>query len=224
MGKGKYWFQWLFRGSAFLHFTSSLFTLFVLMQVVGGSKMVRMHYFLYNEHWVIIAWVSSLIAILSVVATFSVFTITFDQSYRIILWWAWMISLIGAITISLNHFIQVTLIPNLFKLLWQMPSSDLARHMQQWDDLLSLITNMYAPSCFAISGLIYTAVMFKTRFFSRLLNWWSLLIWGVLLGGTIAFNYIDEWVPYFIGGSILMYIPWLWVVGGKIKPQFANYP
>ncbi|TCS92805.1 hypothetical protein [Hazenella coriacea] len=222
MGVRKSWFHWLFRGSACLHFTSSLFMLFVLMHVVGGSFGVRMNYFLYNEHWVIVSWLSSLLAIFSMVATFSIFTFALDQSYRIILRWAWLISVIGAVAILLNHFMQVTIIANLFKLFWQMPSYDLANHMQQWDDLLSLIMKLYAPTCFAISGLIYTAVMFRTHFFSKVLNWWSLSIWGVLLGGTVVFNYIQEWFPYFIGSSIFMYIPWLWIVGGKMKPQFSN--
>lgn len=221
-GVRKGWFAWIFRGSAFLHFAAAVFMLFVLAQTAGGSIPVRSAYISQNETLVIISWMMSILAVLSLIGTFTILTFALDKTYRPLLQWAWMISVIGGSAIVVNHFIQMTVIPTLSELFLIMPSIELAEHMVEWDQLLSQLVGIFSPSCFAISGLIYTGVMFRTPGFSSKLSWWSFSVWTILLLGTVAYRWIHGIVPIVLGVVIFIYIPWLWYVGEQVKPQFSN--
>ncbi|MBA4495463.1 DUF4386 family protein [Paenactinomyces guangxiensis] len=221
-GVRKGWFSWVFRGSAFLHILAAVFMLCVLAQTTKGSLIVRSTYISANQTLVVISWFASSLAILSVIVTFTVLTFALDKTYRPLLQWAWMISVIGGAAIFLNHFIQMTVISALSELFILMPSPELASHMYEWDKLLQQVIGVFSPSCFAISGLIYTAVMFRTRDFPSSLSWWSFLIWTILLTGAIVFRWEQEAEQVLLGVAIFIYIPWLWYAADQVKPHFTK--
>lgn len=221
-GMRKGWFSWVFRGSAVIHVTAAIFMLFGLMQTTNSSLMVRSTYILMNKNFVLLSWFSSSLAILSVIGTFTILTFALDKVYRPLLQWAWMISLIGGAAVFINHLIQMTVIPALSELFMLMPSADLAVYMYKWDQLLDQVVGVFSPTCFAISGLIYTAAMFKTRDFSSKLSWWSLVVWIILLIGAVIFRWVAEVVPVLLGVAIFIYIPWLWYVAEQVKPKFSS--
>jgi hypothetical protein len=222
VGMRRDWFSWVFRCSALLHFTAAVFILFVLTQAANGSWLKRSVYILEHEKLVIISWISSLLSILAVIGTFAILMVTLDRNFRLILQWAWMISVIGGVALILNHLAQIFLFPALSWLLLNMPRPELAIYLEQWDSLLTPVVQVFGPSCFAISGLIYTAVMFRTRGFSLTLSWWSFCVWTVLLLGATLFRWAEWAVPFFQGLAIFMYIPWLWYVAEHVKPQFSS--
>jgi hypothetical protein len=164
----------------------------------------------------------SILAVLPLIGTFTILTFALDKTYRPVLQWAWMISVIGGSAIVVNHFIQMTVIPTLSELFLLNPSIELARHMVEWDHLLYQLVGIFSPSCFAISGLIYTGVMFRTPGFSSKLSWWSFSIWTILLLGIVLYRWIHGIVPVVMGMVILIYIPWLWYAGEQVKPRLSN--
>lgn len=215
--KKQVWLSWIFKGSALLQIQAVLFILFVLVNTWKGSYMHRSAYILANENWVTLSWISSMIAIFSIVGTFSVLTFILNHSYRFILFCAWCISVVGAMIAFLNHFAQMTIIPVLLEWLNSSPSSHLANHLGVWDQLSNMLVMLVIPTCFALSGFFYTAVMFLTQAFPKGLSWWSFFIWTILLLGVVFLHSFDHLDLLFASLILFGYVPWLWSIGEKIK-------
>ncbi|MBA4543371.1 MULTISPECIES: hypothetical protein [Thermoactinomyces] len=221
-GVRKPWFSWVFKGSACLHFVSVLLILFVLLQMAKQPWLSRSVYFLEHEKWVMLAWVSSFLAVLSFLAIYTILLFALNDRFRIILQWAWLIQLIGGAVFLLYHLVQMLLFPLMVHLFLQMPTLNLIRHLEEWDSLLIRMVGVFGPTCWAIGGLIYTAVMFRTREFSPFLSWWSLLVWTVVLAGVVSFRWMGFHVSFLQGFAIFIFIPWLWNMGEQVKSGFSN--
>ncbi|WP_124726522.1 hypothetical protein [Staphylospora marina] len=209
-------FSWLFRCSAVLHAAAALLVLFVLARATEGSWLKRSLYLVSHENLVILSWVSSLLSVLAVVGTFAVLVSTLNRDFRLILQWAWLIGLIGAAALILNHLAHILLFPPLVRMLVDVPRPDLVVHMEQWEQLLSPVVQVFAPTCFAVCGLIFTGAMFRTRGISVLHAWWSLGVWAILLLGALSVWWSAEAVAWFQGFAVFMYIPWLWSMGERV--------
>lgn len=216
------WLAWIFKGSALLHINAVLFILFVLVKTWKGSYMHRSEFILAHENWVTVSWISSIIAIFSIVGTFAVLTFLLDHSYRFILYCAWCISVVGAMIAFLNHFAQMTIIPVLMEWFMSSPSSYLVNHLGVWDQLSNELVILVIPTCFALSGFFYTAVMFLTHAFPKRLSWWSFSIWTTLLLGVVFLHSFDHLDILFASLILFGYVPWLWTVGEKIKMSFEE--
>lgn len=224
--KYKRWLPWVFRGSALLQFNAMIFLLFVLAQSSRGSIKDRLEFMTEQDHWVIIAWLSSVVAIFSIVASFTALNFLLNRTYRIILQCAWFVAVVGAMIAFLDHFIQMTIIPTLLEWIVRQPSGKLVAHLGEWQWLQVRLVTLIIPSCFAISGLIYTAVMFRTSVFPRILSWWSFVVWSLLLCGVL-FSQSHEYLYFFYASLILFgYIPWLWMMAGVTNKRqlIANAP
>lgn len=222
----KIWLSWIFKGSALLQINAIILILFVLIQTREGSFIDRSHFIANHEDWVLLSWISSIVAIFSIVGTFSVFTFMLNHTYRPILYCAWFISVVGAIVAFLEHFIKMTIMPILWKWLTDMPSIHLSDHIYEWEWMLDQLAMLIIPSCFALSGFFYTAVMFCTTAFPRGLSWWSFSIWSTLLMGVVFLREYD-WLYLLYAALVLFsYVPWLWVVSevwNKSKKSSISY-
>ncbi|MFC7440731.1 hypothetical protein [Laceyella putida] len=217
-GARRMWFAWVFRSSACLHGLAGLFMLFVLVHAMNGSWVMRTKFIVQNEWLVTVSWSSLLLSSLSFVSTFGILTYALDKQFRLILQWAWMIQLIGNAALALHYVIQMVLYPVLLKYLVHMPTTALLHHVKEWDALLSHLATVFAPSCLAVGGFIYTAAMFYTQGFSRRLSWWSLSIWIMLLAGSVVVHWSLSTFSVFLGLTLAFYVPWLWKAAKELKP------
>lgn len=209
--------SWIFKSSALLHVNAILCILFVLVQSQEGSLFHRSQFISSHENWMMMSWVSSILAIFSIVGTFSILTFILNHTYRMILYCAWFISIVGALIAFLNHFVQMTILPLLLEWLATKPSVRLMYHINEWESLLNQLNLLVIPTCFAISGLFYTFVMFDTQTFSRRLSWWSFSIWTALLMGVVFFQKYEQLYLLYAVLILFIYVPWLWNMGDSIK-------
>ncbi len=209
------YFSWIFKGSALLHINAVCFVLFFLSEAFRGSMIQRSQYLLSHQNWVLASWISSIVAICSVVATFSVFTFLLNRSFHILLNCAWFISMVAAAIAFLGYFVQMTIIPTLLEGVSTKPSIHLIYYLNEWESLLGQLITQIVPICFAISGFFYTAVMFYTRKFPKKLSWWSFSIWSSLLLGVIFFKHVQFDLLY-ASLTLFIYVPWLWRVGESL--------
>lgn|GEM_PF-2473020 len=206
---------WVFKGSALLHINAVVLILFVLAESSKGSFSERSQFLLTYQNWMMVSWISSIVAICSVVATFSILTFSLNRSYLIVLNCAWFISIVAAVIAFLAHFVQMTIIPSLVEWIHMMPSFHLIQYLHEWEHLLTQLFTQIVPICFAISGLFYTTVMFYTRKFPKKLSWWSFSIWISLLFGVI---FLNKQMDLFYALLVLfIYVPWLWQVGESLN-------
>lgn len=217
-GVCKHWFLWVFRGSAFLHFMTVIFVMFVLFHLGDGSWLKRFHFLRANEALVTISWVSILIAVLSVFAIFTILLFILDRHFRVVLQWAWFIHLIGSVSLFIHVFVQMFIYPLIMEMAWETTNPLLFHHLDDWENLLIPVISVFVPTCWSIGGLIYTAVMFQSQGFSHWLHWWSLIIWGMVLSGAVIVRWIGSSVVFWQGAAILLFIPWLWYVAEDLKP------
>jgi hypothetical protein len=216
----KRWFSLFFRGAACLQAIAGFAMLFVLFRSYQGSWWHRALFIAANEQMLKLAWTSSLLAIFAVIGTFSILVVALDREFRIILQWAWMISLIGGTAFLINHLVQMMLLPLLSEWFIQIPSPNLLFHLHRWDRLLDWISFGFGPGCLAVSGLIFTAVMFRTREFSLSVNWGSFAVWSILLLESVSFRWMEVGVPVFLSLAFLIYIPWLFFTAEQLQPTF----
>ncbi|MGA8943490.1 MAG: hypothetical protein WB502_12380 [Thermoactinomyces sp.] len=221
-GIRKHWLLWVFRGSACLYLTAVIFLLFVLVHLADGSWMVRFEYWQSNELLVMVSWLFSLFAILSTAAIFTILLFALDRHFRVILQWAWFIQLIGSVALLIHVLIQMLVYPPLMEAAWETTNPSIFRYLDNWEQLLVPVASVFVPSCWAISGLIYTAVMFRTRNFSHHFKWWSLAVWGMVLTGAIIFRWVGVFATFWQGAAVLLFIPWVWFVAEDLKPLFRN--
>lgn len=211
------WLPWLFRTFACFQFFSAIAILFVLVHTIKGSWFTRAFYILENQWLVILSWISSMLGIGAMSSIFLVLIGFLNPKYRLVLNWAWMISLIGGVALCINHIIQMFLIPILSEYLLLMPSEQLFVHLHQWDQLLFPIMMFFGPSCIAICGFAFTLAMFKTKPFSSLLSWWSFAIWFILFISAISGRWFLPAVPVLQVIAIFLYAPWLWKIGKDLS-------
>ena len=206
------YFSWVFKGSALLHVNAVVLILFFLTEVNRGSLVERSNFLLTYQNWILVSWLISIIAIFSVVATFSILTFSLNRSYLVVLNCAWFISIVAAALAFLAHFVQMTIIPTLVEWISESPSFHLILYLKKWEHLLTQLFTQIVPICFAISGFFYTAVMFYTRRFPKKLSWWSLSIWLSLLLGVFFLKQFQMNLFYALL-VLFIYVPWLWKVG-----------
>lgn len=210
------YFSWIFKGSALLHINAVILILFFLTETSKSSFFERSQFLLAHENWIMISWISSIVAICSVVATFSILTVSLNRTYLVILQCAWFISVIAAVIAFLAHFVHMTIIPTLVEWVSAKPSFHLILHLKEWEQLLTRLITQIVPICFAISGFFYTAVMFFTQRFPKRLSWWSFSIWTLLLFGVFFLKQIQ--MNFFYALLVLfIYVPWLWKVGESLN-------
>lgn len=209
------YFSWIFKGSALLHINAIFLILLFLSETFQGSLIQRTQFHLTYQNWIFASWICSIIAICSVVATFSVLTFSLNRSFHILLNCAWFISIVAAAIAFLYHFVQMTMIPGLMEWISVKPSVHLIIYLNKWEVLLTQLITRVVPICFAISGFFYTVVMFWTQQFPKKLSWWSFAIWALLLFGVILLKQVSiHWLYAIL--VIFLYVPWLWKVGESL--------
>lgn len=207
--------SWIFKGSALLHINAVCLIFFFLTETFRGSWIQRSQFLLTHQNWVLASWISSIIAICSVVATFSALTFLLNRSFHILLNCAWFISIVAAAIAFLSHFVQMTIIPTLLEWISAKPSIHVILYLNEWELLVKQLITRIVPICFAISGFFYTAVMFYTQKFPKKLSWWSLSIWASLLLGVLFFKQVQFDLLY-ASLILFIYVPWLWRVGESL--------
>lgn len=217
------WLPWIFRIFACFQMVSAFAILFVLVQTIQGPWFTRAFYILENEWLVVLSWGSSMLGIGAMIGIFLLLISLLNPKYRLLLNWAWMVSLIGGVALFINHMVQMFLIPVLYEYLLLMPSEQLFAHLHEWDRLLFPVMVVFGPTCIAICGFVFTVAMFETKPFTTLLSWWSFAIWFILLISAISGRWFVSAVPVLQVISIFLYAPWLWKIGGYLRTSPESF-
>lgn len=169
-----------------------------------------MLYINHNETAIVWSWGLNLL-------TAVVLTRVLAAAYRPILQMALMIWVIGAASWMLHDFIQITFMPELSRMFLELPTERLARYIMEWEQLLSRLFGLFSCSCFAVSGYIYTAVMYRTAQFTSRFAGYSFSVWSFLLISAIVFRWEERLALWFIACSLFMMVIWTWLLAGEIS-------
>lgn len=202
------WHPWVFKGAAVVHVAALALMGAFLSGTFRGTQMERMVYIAEHETAVFWSWASWMFATLAITLSFYVWLTGFHSMYRPILQMALLIWIIGAATEILHDLIQMTIIPALSELFTQMPSPELASHFDAWDRLLIRMTGVFSNTCYAISGLISTGVMYQNKRVSNELAGLSLFIWAVVLLGALFVGWLEVPLRGMVSISLLLFLPW----------------
>ncbi|OYD07001.1 hypothetical protein [Paludifilum halophilum] len=209
----RFWYPWLAKSAAAINLTAVVLSFLFLVRIGHGSLGERMSYIVSNETAVIWSWGSGILATTTMTGIFCVLLLVLDQRYRAILQMALMIWITGAATGILHDLIQMTVIPALSQLFLQVPTENLAQTIIQWEKLLVRWAGVFGFTCYAISGLIYTAVMFRTNHFPDRLARYSFGVWTFLLLSAVLVRWLTPFFPWMTTLSLLALVPWFWQLG-----------
>lgn len=215
--QNKAFFLWSFRASAVFLFLSVFAILFVLVEVLTGTLGDRFLYISHHYLLVIFAWTSTFGGLVAICFIYTMLLFYLNRIYRPILQWAWFISVVALSASVIFHLIELTIIPNLLKLLIESPLSSVSQIFSMLNHALFQLAGLFIPVTFSICGLIYTAVMFRTEEISLALSCWSLGIWATVLLGSCLVSYLGVQVFFLLSIVILLFIPWVWQVGELAK-------
>jgi hypothetical protein len=202
------WHPWVLKGAAVVHVAALTLMGVFLTGTFRGTQTERMYYIAEHETAVFWSWASWMFATLAITLAFYVWLAGFHSMYRPVLQMALLIWIIGAATEILHDLIQMTIIPALSELFLQMPSPELAGHFNAWDRLLIRMTGVFSNTCYAISGLISTGVMFQNKRVSNGLAGWSLFIWALVLLVALCVGWLEVPVRGVVSISLLLFLPW----------------
>lgn len=211
------WSFWLTRGAAVVIFSSVVLIILYPVQLDPDSLGNRMLYINHNETAIVWSWGLNLLTAVVLTGVFVVLTRVLAAVYRPILQMALMIWVIGAASWMLHDFIQITFMPELSRMFLELPTERLARYIMEWEQLLSRLFGLFSCSCFAVSGYIYTAVMYRTAQFTSRFAGYSFSVWSFLLISAIVFRWEERLALWFIACSLFMMVIWTWLLAGEIS-------
>lgn len=214
---GIHWAFWLTRGAAVVTFSSVVLIILFPVRLDPDSLGNRMLYINHHETAIVWSWAMNLLTVLALTGVFVVLTRILAATYRPILQMALMIWVIGAASWMLHDFIQITLMPKLSRMFLELPTERLAGYIMDWEQLLTRLFGMFSCSCFAVSGFIYTAIMYRTAQFTSRFAGFSSSVWGFLLISAIIFRWEERLVLWFIACSLFMLVIWTWLLAGEIS-------
>lgn len=169
-----------------------------------------------------LSWAAALASALGLLFVFTILTLRLDRSYRPLLQMAWMIGVMGAASWVLHDLLQMTVMPVLSLLVLEAPTPHLVDHILRWEKLLVQLVGVFSCICFAISGFIYTSVMFRTRFFPSSVAVYSLVLWSIVLAASISVRWVDALLPWVLAGSLLLLIPWYWQLSNVLSRSLSE--
>lgn len=214
--KAIHWTPWYTRGAATVNLIAVVMTLSFLVRLDPDSLGKRMLYINTNETVMGWSWGMNLAAVMAMTGVFAVLTQIMDPEYRAILQMALMIWVIGAAAWVMHDVIQITLMPDLSRLFLEVPTEQLASYIMDWETLLVWLIGVFSCSCFAVSGYIYTAVMFRTSQFSKGFARYSFSVWSFVLLSAILFRWEERLSLWLIACALLLLIPWTWLLAGEM--------
>lgn len=210
MEENRSWAIWLIRGTAAINLTAVVLTLLFLTRGSADSLGERMYYISSNETAVIWSWGSNLLAVLAMTGVLVALFQVLDPEYRLVLQMALCIWVIGAVSWILHDLIQMIYMPALSQLFLEVPTQQLAGHIMEWENLLGRLLGLFACSCLAVSGYIFTAVMYRTDNISNGFIRYSLIVWSVVLLSAFSFRWSPVLLPWMTACSLLLLVPWSW--------------
>ncbi|PTX60743.1 hypothetical protein C8P63_10853 [Melghirimyces profundicolus] len=210
------WAPWWMRATAAVNLAAVILTLMFLTGKGTGSLGERMMYIHANKTVVFWSWGSNLLAVLALTGVFAVLTRVLDSGYRPVLQMALLIWIIGAMAWMLHDIIQMTFMPALSQMFLEVPTERMAGYIIQWEALLGKLLGVFSCSCFAVSGYIYTAVMYRTDHFSNRVALYSLAVWSFVLLSSLAFRWSENLLPWLTACSLLLTVPWSWFLAKEI--------
>jgi hypothetical protein len=202
--------SWLIRGVAGINVVSVVSAFFFLTNMGQGSLGERMQYIHANATAWNLSWILALAAAVGLIYVFTLLLLRLDRAYRPVSQLAWMIGVVGGVAWVLHDWLQIMLMPLLSFLFLEVPTSHLADYVNQWEKLLVQLAGVFSFVCLAISGLIFTGVMFQSRSFPRALAVYSLILWTLVLAASIFVRWMDALLPWVLAGSLLLLVPWYW--------------
>ncbi|MFD1428128.1 hypothetical protein [Kroppenstedtia sanguinis] len=211
------WSLWLTRGAAVVILSSVILTLLYLVQLDPDSLGKRMLYISDNETAILWSWGMNLLTAVVLIGVFVILTRVLATEYRPILQMALMIWVIGAASWMLHDFIQITFMPELSRMFLALPTESLARYIMDWEHLLTQLFGIFSCSCFAVSGYMYTAVMYRTEQFTSRFAGYSFSVWSFLLISAIVLRWEERLALWLITGALFMMVIWTWLLAGEIS-------
>lgn len=201
---------WLVRGVAGINVASVVLVSLFLAGMGQGSFGERMQYIHANPAAWNVSWTAALLAALGLVFIFTLLMLYLDRSWRPLLQLAWMIGVVGAVAWVLHDWLQIMMMPVLSLLFLEVPTSRLADYIIQWEKLLVQLAGVFSCTCFAISGLMFTGVMFRTRSIPKTMAIYSLVLWTLMLAASLSVRWVHAMLPWVLAGSLLLLVPWYW--------------
>ncbi|WP_140413503.1 hypothetical protein [Marininema halotolerans] len=219
--KGVLWSPWVVRSAALSNLIAAMMSLILLSLGGSGSLGERMYSIEVNEWVYRWSWGIGIVSVVGMTSVFFILLCMMDAQYRGILQMAFMIWIVGACGWVLTDLIQIRLMPVLSELFMKTPTADLVEHIIKWEHLLFRLTGIFGLSCYAISGLIYTAVMFRTKGMPMVMSRYFFMIWCFVLFISIAAQWLVTWLPWLVVCTLLMLVPWFWKLGRLLPNQFT---
>lgn len=213
---------WLVRGAAGINLAAVILTLLFLLGMGRGSFGERMEYIHSNPTAWNISWAAALASALGLLFVFTLLTLRLDRFYRSLLQMAWLIGVIGTAAWILHDLLQMTVMPLLSLLFLEVPTPHLVDHILQWEKLLVQLVSGFSYICFAISGFIYTSVMFRTPDFPSSTAVYSLVLWSIVLVASISVRWMEALLPWVLAGSLLLLIPWYWQLSNVLSRSLSE--
>jgi hypothetical protein len=131
----------------------------------------------------------------------------FSVEYSAFLSLAWLVWVIGAVSVTLHHVMQLTIISALHEWLKRIPSDGLRAYLAQWNRLLYGFGGIFGHLCYVCSGLMCTAVVSRHPSFSARVAGCSFGLWLVGLASVLWCwygNVSSAWLfgfPLFLSGG-----------------------
>lgn len=217
-GLARRWYPWLTKGVAAVHCTAVVMAVLFLWRVGYGSLGERTRYIASNEAVIRWSWGVGAVAVLLTTIVFLFLLISLNQRYRAVLQMGLMIWILGVSASILHDLLQMTVMLVLSQLFVQVPTKGLAQTITDWEQVLIRLLGVFAWTCYAIGGLIYTGVMFRTKDFPEHLAWHSLFVWSSILLLSLVLSWISSKMIGFTSFSLLLFIPWIWRLGKAVRP------
>ncbi|MCS1352028.1 hypothetical protein [Mechercharimyces sp. CAU 1602] len=202
-----------------LNLVTVILSLSFLTEALFGSDLERMIYISHHQSQIVIAWSAWIVATLAMVLVLIMLTHKLGRQFRAILQLALLIWVIGASAGVLTHLIQMTIIPGVAALFLQMPSVALAHYFSSWDQLMQEMMTLFSNTAYAISALIFTTVMLRSRFLSEKASYTAVCLWALLLFAVVTSQWVEFLMPFVLGSSFILFIPWVLLVSGGDDSQ-----
>ncbi|SDW79380.1 hypothetical protein SAMN05444487_106116 [Marininema mesophilum] len=216
--KGVFWTPWVARSAAVSNLVAAVMSFLLLSQGGGNSFGSRMYSIGINEVAFRWSWGVSILSVLGMTSVFFILLWFMDSQYRGILQMAFMIWIIGASGWVLHDLIQIRLMPLLSQWFLATPTGELATYIRAWEELLFRFIGIFGLTCYAISGLIYTAVMFRTKDVPIVMSRYFFVVWCFVLAIAVSAKWLISWFPWLIICTLLLLVPWFWRLS-KLLPR-----
>ncbi|MFC4077675.1 hypothetical protein [Salinithrix halophila] len=208
-----HWVPWLGRAAAITNLMAVMTLVYFMVRSEYGPIGVRMRSILANEavfHW---SWGVKILSAVMMTGVFLVLVWMLEAQYRSILQMALMIWIIGAAGWILQDLMQMWVMPTLSRMFLAVPTAGLADYILMWERLLFRLGGVFSCTCYAISGLIYTAIMFRSDHIPSGMARYSFVVWCFVLLTAVSVRWLEGMMPWLTAFALLMLVPWFWRLG-----------